>query len=131
TLTIYNEQLQEYGSAIFSKRANFLEEFIPIFKEQYLAISGGKEPVNLTYDSKLLDQDLLTLLERNIEKDKALQYTSVGTHKDDLNFGIDGHPIKKFGSQGQQKSFLIALKLAQFYFIRSEEHTSELQSREK
>lgn len=126
TLAIYNEQLQKYGSAIFSKRSKFLEEFIPIFKEQYLAISGGKEPVNLTYDSKLLNRDLLTLLELNLEKDRALQYTSVGTHKDDLNFEIDGHPIKKFGSQGQQKSFLIALKLAQFYFIKKQAGTTPL-----
>jgi DNA replication and repair protein RecF len=126
TLAIYNEQLKEYGSIIFRKRSIFLDEFIPIFKEQYLAISGGKEPVDLTYDSKLLDNNLLTLLERNLEKDKALQYTSVGTHKDDLNFEIDGHPIKKFGSQGQQKSFLIALKLAQFYFIKKQAGTTPL-----
>ena len=103
-----------------------MEEFIPIFKEQYLAISGGKEPVNLTYNSKLLDNNLLTLLERSLEKDKALQFTSAGTHKDDLNFEIDGHPIKKFGSQGQQKSFLIALKLAQFYFIKKLAGTTPL-----
>ena len=126
TLAIYNEQLQEYGSTIFHKRSKFLEEFIPIFKEQYLAISGGKEPVNLTYNSKLLDNNLLTLLERSLEKDKALQFTSAGTHKDDLNFEIDGHPIKKFGSQGQQKSFLIALKLAQFYFIKKQAGTTPL-----
>ena len=58
------------------------------------------------------------LFEDNLAKDRALQYTSVGVHKDDLSFEIDSHPIKKFGSQGQQKSFLIALKLAQFEFIK-------------
>lgn len=126
TLSVYNEQLQRYGKEIFTKRIAFLEAFIPIFKEQYLTISGGKEPVNLTYHSKLLEQDLLTLLEENLEKDRVLQYTGTGIHKDDLFFEIDGHPIKKFGSQGQQKSFLIALKLAQFYFIKKQADTTPL-----
>ncbi|HLT50536.1 MAG TPA: DNA replication and repair protein RecF [Arenibacter sp.] len=126
TLSVYNEQLQRYGNEIFAKRLAFLEAFIPIFKEQNLAISGGKEPVDLTYHSKLLERDLLTLLEENLEKDMALQYTGAGIHKDDLFFEIDGHPIKKFGSQGQQKSFLIALKLAQFYFIKEQADTTPL-----
>lgn len=126
TLSVYNEQLQGYANGIFAKRLTFLEAFIPIFKEQYLAISGGKEPVDLTYQSQLLDRDLLTLLEGNLERDRALQYTGAGTHKDDLFFEIDGHPIKKFGSQGQQKSFLIALKLAQFYFIKKQADTTPL-----
>ena len=66
------------------------------------------------------NQDLLSLLEENINKDRALQYTSVGIHKDDLLFNIENYPIKKFGSQGQQKSFLIALKLAQFEFVKKQ-----------
>ncbi|HUH46086.1 MAG TPA: DNA replication and repair protein RecF, partial [Arenibacter sp.] len=126
TLTIYNEQLHRYGNEIFTKRLAFQEAFIPIFKEQYLAISGGKEPVDLTYQSKLLERDLLTLLEENLEKDKILQYTGAGTHRDDFFFKIDGHPIKRFGSQGQQKSFLIALKLAQFHFIKKQANTTPL-----
>ncbi|GGW31116.1 DNA replication/repair protein RecF [Arenibacter certesii] len=126
TLGIYNEQLQQYGQEIFNKRLAFIESFIPIFQEQYLAISGGKEPVDLTYQSKLLENDLVTLLEESLEKDKALQYTSTGIHRDDLLFSIDGHPIKKFGSQGQQKSFLIALKLAQFQFIKKQAGTTPL-----
>lgn len=118
TLEVYNEQLHGYGSEIFSIRKAFLDTFIPIFKTRYNAISNHQEPVNLSYKSDLFDDDLNTLLKSNINKDKALQYTSVGIHKDDLNFEIDGFPIKKFGSQGQQKSFLIALKLAQFDFIK-------------
>lgn len=78
------------------------------------------EDVNLTYKSDLFESDLKSLLESKINKDKALQYTSVGVHKDDLSFEIGDHPIKKFGSQGQQKSFLIALKLAQFDFIKEQ-----------
>ncbi|EAR01008.1 DNA replication/repair protein RecF [Maribacter sp. HTCC2170] len=120
TLSVYDEQLHNYGSEIFKKRLDFVATFIPIFKEQYAAISGGNEEVTLSYDSKLHENDLLTLLATNVEKDRMLQYTSVGIHKDDLSFQIAGHPIKKFGSQGQQKSFLIALKFAQFHFIKKQ-----------
>jgi DNA replication and repair protein RecF len=120
SLDIYNEQLNSLGSVIFEKRASFLKTFIPIFKSRYKWISNNNETVNLVYKSDLFDGDLKTQLEANIKKDRALQYTSVGVHKDDLSFEIDEHPIKKFGSQGQQKSFLIALKLAQFDFIKAQ-----------
>lgn len=120
TLDVYNSQLTDFGTKVFTKRNAFLKEFIPIFKERYQAISGGNEAVDLLYNSHLFDNDLNTLLQENINKDKALQYTSVGIHKDDLHFNIETHPIKKFGSQGQQKSFLIALKLAQFDFIKAQ-----------
>lgn len=120
TLEVYNEQLHTYGTEIFKTRAQFLEAFIPIFKARYNVISNENERVNLSYKSALFDTDLKTLLTQNLKKDKALHYTSVGVHKDDLNFEIEGFPIKKFGSQGQQKSFLIALKLAQFDFIKQQ-----------
>ncbi len=119
TLEIYNNQLSKLGSNIFTKRDAFLQEFTPIFKARYKVISNDKENVNLIYKSDLYKDDLNTLLVKNINKDKALQYTSVGIHKDDLSFEIEQYPIKKFGSQGQQKSFLIALKLAQFDFIKA------------
>jgi len=118
TISIYNEQMNTLGTAIHQKRIEFIESFLPIFKEQYQNISEKDEQIDLSYESQLSDDSLLNLLEKNIEKDRALQYTSVGVHKDDLSFTIAGHPIKKFGSQGQQKSFLIALKLAQFHFIK-------------
>ncbi|MEW7279135.1 DNA replication/repair protein RecF [Aquimarina sp. 2201CG1-2-11] len=120
TLGIYDQQLHEYGTIIYKKRVTFLETFIPIFINRYQAISSGLEKVSLSYQSKLADIDLLSLLKENIAKDKILQYTSVGVHKDDLLFKIEEYPIKKFGSQGQQKSFLIALKLAQFDFIKKQ-----------
>jgi len=110
--------LNEYGSVIFNKRSKFLEEFIPIFNIRYSEITNAKENVSIEYHSRLRENSLAVLLEENLQKDMMLQYTSVGIHKDDLNFEIAGHPIKKFGSQGQQKSFLIALKLAQFDFIK-------------
>lgn len=120
TLSVYNEQLSSLGLLIFEKRKKFLDQFIPIFNKHHHNITGSAENVGLTYQSQLHDKNLEDLLAENINKDKVLQYTSAGTHKDDLSFEIDDHPIKKFGSQGQQKSFLIALKLAQFDFIKQQ-----------
>lgn len=119
TLSIYNDQLHELGSQIYAERRKFLEAFLPIFLTRYNAISNEKEIVNISYKSQLHEKDFRTLLDESLAKDKVLQYTSVGTHKDDLLFTIETYPIKKFGSQGQQKSFLIALKLAQFDFIKN------------
>ena len=119
TLAIYNEQLSSYGTYISEQRALFIEEFNPIFIERHKAISGGSESVQLSYKSQLLTSSMEDLLADNLQKDKVLQYTSAGIHRDDLQFQIESHPIKKFGSQGQQKSYLIALKLAQFDFLKS------------
>lgn len=120
TLSIYNDQLNALGQAIFEKRKQFLSDFIPIFNAHHHSITDSAENVILVYESQLHEKGLNTLLEENLHRDRVLQYTSVGIHKDDLSFEIDGHPIKKFGSQGQQKSFLIALKLAQFDFIKKQ-----------
>jgi DNA replication and repair protein RecF len=120
TLNIYNEQIIPIGTNIFEKRKQFLEDFIPIFQKYYQLITDNAENVQLAYSSNLFENTLEELLLNNINKDRALQYTSVGIHKDDLLFEIDNFPIKKFGSQGQQKSFLIALKLAQFDFIKQQ-----------
>ena len=120
TLSIYNEQLNDLGQNIFEKRKQFIDDFLTIFNKHHQAISGSEEKVQLVYESHLFEGTTLQLLEQNLTKDRALQYTSVGIHKDDLAFQIDGFPIKKFGSQGQQKSFLIALKLAQFEFVKKQ-----------
>ena len=126
TLTIYNEQMHELGSRLHQKRLSFLEAFTPVFKKRYAAISGDKETVKLKYKSQLHDAPLSELFTENLKKDRALQYSSVGTHRDDLSFKIADHPVKKFGSQGQQKSYLIALKLAQFDFIKAQSNTTPL-----
>ncbi|WP_299435490.1 DNA replication and repair protein RecF [uncultured Maribacter sp.] len=125
-LDVYNEQLYEYGTLIFNKRQKFLNTFIPIFKEQYKAITNNTEEVTISFESKLKDQTLLQLLKATVDKDRALQYTSSGIHKDDLSFKINNYPVKKFGSQGQQKSFLIALKFAQFHFIKEQSKTTPI-----
>ncbi len=126
TIDIYNEQLHAFGTSIFGKRTAFLEEFLPIFLNRYKSISSGDEEINMIYESQLQQNDLYTLLERNIARDRISQYTNYGVHKDDLILEIDGHPIKKFGSQGQQKSYLIALKLAQFDFIKRHSKTNPI-----
>jgi DNA replication and repair protein RecF len=118
TLGIYNELLNALAQPIFEKRKKFLADFIPIFNKHHHAITDSAEKVQLVYKSDLTDKNYLELLEEVFDRDRLLQYTSAGIHKDDLSFEIDDHPIKKFGSQGQQKSFLIALKLAQFDFVK-------------
>ena len=118
SIAVYNAQLANYAQGVFDKRKQFIQEFSKIFLARYQAISGDKEAVTITYKSQLNDNDIATLFTENILKDRVMQYTTVGIHKDDLRFKIATYPIKKFGSQGQQKSFLIALKLAQFDFIK-------------
>jgi DNA replication and repair protein RecF len=120
SLEVWDVQLAERGNRIHRERKKFLEAFVPVFNSYFEFISGGKEQVELSYYSQLHEAPLEKLLHQNIAKDQAAQYTTAGIHKDDLDFMIDGRPLKKFGSQGQQKSFLIALKLAQFDIIKKE-----------
>ena len=119
-LTVYNEQILPLGEFIHQKRNDFLNEFTPIFKQRYFDISNGSESVNIWYKSQLNETPFKDLIQKNIQKDRIAQYTTQGIHKDDLLFSIGEYPVKKFGSQGQQKSFLIALKLAQFDFIKKQ-----------
>jgi len=119
TLDIYNEQLHKYGTEIYEKRKSFIETFNPYLKEKYHQLSQGKEEVDISYYSELEVKPLRHLLSENIQKDRLLQHTSKGIHRDDFIFEINLHPIKKFGSQGQQKSFLIALRLAEFEFLKN------------
>ena len=125
-LSVYDEQLTMYGERIYEVRKTFLEEFIPIFNEKHQVISGANERVNLVYKSQLHDFKMQDLLNKSLEKDKILQYSTTGIHKDDLSFEIGEYPIKKFGSQGQQKSYLIALKLAQFSFIKAQANVTPI-----
>jgi DNA replication and repair protein RecF len=119
SLEVWDMQLVEKGERIFQKRQEFVQKFIPEFQRYYTYISSGSEQVGIDYQSQLIDQDYSALLEHAVGKDRIVKYTTVGTHRDDLVFKIGDHPIKKFGSQGQQKSFVVALKLAQFDFIKS------------
>lgn len=118
SIEIYNEPLIKFGKKIFEKRNEFVEKLNPVVQHFYNIISGGKEEVSVKYSSDLLEVSMEDLLHNNIEKDRVLTYTSAGVHKDDLLFEMNGNLIKKTGSQGQQKSFLISLKLAQIKRIK-------------
>ena len=115
-LQLWDEQLCICADDIHNKRRLFLEEFRPIFQHYYEMVSGAKEKVEVTYSSKLDTKSLHQLLEENLQQDTYSCYTNVGIHKDDLEFCLDGHPLKKFGSQGQQKSFVVSIRLAQFEY---------------
>ncbi len=116
-LEVLDEQLVISGSKIFEKRKVFMESFTEIFNNHYQFLSENAEQVELIYESQLLQDDFNNLLKKSLEKDRILERTTTGIHKDDLLFAIHGMSMKKFGSQGQQKSFLIALKLAQYSFL--------------
>lgn len=122
-LEVYNEQLSTLGDNIFQKRKAFADEFKPVFQKYYSFIAGNDEPAGMSYQSQLQINPMLQLLHENIGKDRALEYTSVGVHKDDLQLELNGYPVKKLASQGQQKTYLVALKLAEFDFI--EQHSGK------
>ena len=116
-LEVYDEQLIPLGTKIYSKRNEFIDELVPVFKNFYSTISEGKENVDLRYQSHLSDKNFDEILAMSHQNDLMSQTTTKGIHKDDLELILDDNPIKKIGSQGQQKTFLVALKMAQFSFI--------------
>lgn len=117
-LSIWDIQLVELGAYIHQKRNEFIEKFSPLFSHYYKVISDDKEDVNVSYRSQLHRGAFEDLLISSRPDDRRKTYTTVGLHKDDLIMKIGDYPIKKFGSQGQQKSLLIAMRLAQFQFIK-------------
>jgi DNA replication and repair protein RecF len=126
TLEIWDEQLVMHGKNILSSRQEFLRQFIPLFNEFYKFISNSRETVSLDYLNSLGERDFKTALLTSLSRDRAVQYTTVGPHKDDLEFTLDQFSLKKFASQGQQKSYLLALKLAQFEFIKQQKNIRPL-----
>mgnify|MGYP001015738465 CR=1 FL=1 len=126
TLDILDEQLIIYGRTILEKRHEFLNEFVKLFNKYYQFISDSKEEVGLVYENSLGEREFKTALMTALPRDRAMQYTTVGPHKDDLGFQLNGFDLKKYASQGQQKSYLLALKLAQFEFIKEQKHTKPL-----
>ena len=117
-LEIYNEPLAKYGTKIFEKRKEFTDSMVPLIQNYYGIISNGNEKISVTYESDLEQNYFRELLAQNLEKDRILTYTSKGIHKDDLVFEMNGISMKRTASQGQQKSFLIALKLSQMNRIK-------------
>ena len=117
-LEIWDEQLIRYGEPIYEERIRFVNELLPVFNAFYSQVSGDREKVNLSYQAHLQDSGFREGLKASNEKDRILQYTTFGIHKDDLGMDLESYSLKKSGSQGQQKTFLVALKLAEFEFIR-------------
>lgn len=116
-LALWDEQLVLYGAKIHEKRQDFTKRLLPVFKKYYDNIAQGKETVSIKYDSQLNKADFKTLIKSASEKDRHLQYTTVGVHRDDFVLKIGEYLLKRIGSQGQQKTFLVSLKLAQLEFI--------------
>ena len=114
----WDEQLIRYGEPIFAERRRFVDELLPVFNAFHSHVSGMRETVTLNYQSQLNDSGFGEGILASQEKDRIIQYSTFGIHKDDLGMALGEHSLKKSGSQGQQKTFLVALKLAEFEFIR-------------
>ena len=115
---VWEEMMAQAGEVVFKKREAFIKEFIPIFQSFYSFISQDKEQVGLSYDSHAREASLLEVLKQSRERDKIMGFSLRGIHKDELNMLLGEFPIKKEGSQGQNKTYLVALKLAQFDFLK-------------
>ncbi|MBP3679936.1 MAG: DNA replication and repair protein RecF [Bacteroidaceae bacterium] len=117
-MEVWEEIMAMAGEVVYRKRKEFVNEFIPVFQTFYSSISQGQEQVSLSYESHADNGNLLQQLKDNRQRDRIMGYSLKGVHKDDLVMQLDSYPIKREGSQGQNKTFLIALKLAQFDFLR-------------
>jgi DNA replication and repair protein RecF len=121
-ISVYDAQLAPAGQYIHQKRREFVAEFAPIMQATYDRICGSREIVSCSYRSALEERPLEELLLQSIEKDRILQRTTEGVHRDDLDLLIHDLPVKRFGSQGQLKSFVLALKLAQYDFLEKQKN---------
>lgn len=125
-LEAIDRQLPAPAAVLTEKRSAFCAGFVPLFQELYAQIAGTREQVNAVFESDCPASDMKTLLENNLDKDRVLERTSAGPHRDDLLLILDNQPVKKFASQGQLKSFLLAMRLAQYEALRREKNTSPL-----
>ncbi len=115
---IWEEQMVIYGTYIYEQRKDFLNKFVPIFRDIYHRISGGHEEINLLYQSQYENGNMKERMVQTRERDLMLGYSTQGIHKDELEMQLDGFPIKRVGSQGQNKTYLVSLKLAQHFFLQ-------------
>ena len=117
-MEVIDMRMSALAEPVHQARKRFAEDLKPIVSEYYRAVSGGSELVDIEYDSELSKASLDQILLASFDKDSALRYTSAGIHRDDFVFTMNGHPIRRFGSQGQQKSFLVSLKFAQYEIMK-------------
>ena len=125
-LDIWEEQMAVFGNYIYEQRKQFIDEFIPIFQNFYSYISVGNEQISLSYHSQHHEQDIKAKVLATRDRDRILGYSTQGIHKDDLEMLLGDYPIKRVGSQGQNKTYLISLKLAQFDFLKRTHNLSPL-----
>ena len=118
-LSTFDERLSALASPIFARRSAFCDSLVPIVQQYYAEISGGREQVGIEYRSDLQKGDLREILRSRRDRDQVFKFTTAGIQRDDFLFTMDGHPIRRCGSQGQQKSFLVALKFAQYEVMKS------------
>jgi len=118
-LEVVDMRMASCAEPVYDARKRFVEELRPVVAEYYKALSGDSEQVEVSYSSELSKASLDAILSSAYEKDRVLKYTTSGIHRDDLIFTMNGHPIRRFGSQGQQKSFLVALKFAQYEIMKN------------
>jgi DNA replication and repair protein RecF len=116
-LDVYTDPLVEVSLKLYHARNEFIREFLPLFKKHYNTLSDSREEVEMIYESEVGAENFTQIFRKNRQRDLAAQRTTMGSHKDDFIFEINGFTLRKFGSQGQQKSFVIALKLAQFEML--------------
>ena len=117
-MAVWEEMMATAGTVVYQKRKAFIDEFIPVFQSYYAYISQDREEVSLAYESHAAQGDLLQLIKESRQRDRIMGYSLKGVHKDDLIMRLSEFPIKREGSQGQNKTYLIALKLAQFEFLK-------------
>ena len=117
-LEVIDMRMDALAEPIYNARKRFVEQLRPVVSEYYKALSGGSEEVDIEYESELSKAGLESLLAASFEKDRIMKYTTSGIQRDDFIFRMGGHPIRRFGSQGQQKSFLVSLKFAQYELMK-------------
>jgi DNA replication and repair protein RecF len=125
-LDTLDEQLIQYGKPVFQYRKSFLQDFVPVVQEKYNGIADNNEIISIIYESHLQENEFNKMLQSSREKDLLLQRTTQGIHRDDLAFSLNDYPLKTNGSQGQRKSFLFALKLAQYHIIKQQKNIKPL-----
>ena len=117
-LEVIDMRMSALAQPIYEARKRFVDDLRPIVAEYYKAVSGDSEQVDIQYESELADASLESILSASFEKDRIMKHTTSGVHRDDFAFTMNGHPIRRFGSQGQQKSFLVSLKFAQYEIMK-------------
>lgn len=125
-MSLWEEQMAASGEVIFQRRRQLVQRLVPLFQQFYASISGGHEQVSLGYASHCQRGPLLEVIQRDRWKDRAVGYSLHGVHRDDLELLVDGHPMKREASQGQLKTCVVALKLAQFGILSSDRQTTPL-----